>query len=115
MCKAKFGHTNWARMSAVTPFDLHNNPCDIDYENGIVFFHKAINVWKSLTDMYTQKVHAQILQGLGITRSTDKSKSSRQSPLFLDKHNQKKNKKAWIDGANESDCAKLKKLHEMLP
>ena len=44
MCKAKFGHTNWARMSAVTPFDLHNNPCDIDYENGIVFFHKAINV-----------------------------------------------------------------------
>ena len=44
ICKAKFGHTNWARMSAVTPFDLHNNPCDIDYENGIVFFHKAINV-----------------------------------------------------------------------
>ena len=44
MYKAKFGHTNWARMSAVTPFDLHNNPCDIDYENGIVFFHKAINV-----------------------------------------------------------------------
>jgi hypothetical protein len=65
--------------------------------------------------MYTQKVHAQILQGLGITRSTEKSKSSRQSPLFLDKPNQKKSKKAWNDGAKESDCAKLKKLREMLP
>jgi hypothetical protein len=65
--------------------------------------------------MYTQKVHAQILQGLGITQSPVKNKSSRPSPLFLDKHNQKKNKKAWTDGANESDCAKLKKLREMLP
>jgi hypothetical protein len=65
--------------------------------------------------MYTQKVHAQILQGLGITPSVVKSKSSRQSPLFLDKHNQKKNKKVLSAGAIESDCAKLKKLREMLP
>jgi hypothetical protein len=44
ICKKQYGHTNWARMSAVKPFDLQNNPCDIDYEKGIVFFHKAINV-----------------------------------------------------------------------
>ena len=44
LCQKKYGHKNWARMSAVTPFDLHNNPCDIDYEKGIVFFHKEINV-----------------------------------------------------------------------
>ena len=65
--------------------------------------------------MYTQKVHAQILQGLGITPSVVKSKSSRQSPLFLDKPNPKKSKRVLSDGAVESDCAKLKKLHEMLP
>ena len=65
--------------------------------------------------MYTQKVHEQILQGLGITPSVVKNKSSRQAPLFLDKPNQKKSKRVLNDGAIESDCAKLKKLHEMLP
>ena len=65
--------------------------------------------------MYTQKVHEQILQGLGITQSTDKNKNYRQLQQFLDKHNPKKNEKAWTDGGKESDCAKLKKLREMLP
>ena len=55
------------------------------------------------------------MQGLGITPSVVKSKSSRQSPLFLDKPNPKKSKRVLSDGAIESDCAKLKKLHEMLP
>ena len=36
--------------------------------------------------------------------------NSHQSPLFLDKHNQKKSKRVLSDGAVESDCAKLKKL-----
>jgi hypothetical protein len=65
--------------------------------------------------MYTQKVHEQILQGLGITPLVVKSKSSRQSPQFLDKPNQKKSKRVLSAGAIESDCAKLKKLREMLP
>ena len=65
--------------------------------------------------MYIPEVHEQILQVLGITQSTDKNKNYRQLQQFLDKHNQKKSKRVLNDGANESDCAKLKKLHEMLP
>jgi hypothetical protein len=38
ICKKKFGHTNWARMSSLTPDELHNNPCEIDYDEGIVYF-----------------------------------------------------------------------------
>ena len=44
ICKSQYGHTNWVRMAAVAPLDLRNNSCDIDYEKGIIFFHKAINV-----------------------------------------------------------------------
>ena len=96
MCKAKFGHTNWARMGQMSPEDLVGNPHEFDYENGVIFFKNAHMVWKLSISTYTQRVHEQILQGLGITRSTEKSKSSRQSPLFLDKHNQKKSKKAYF-------------------
>ena len=38
LCKAKFGHTNWARMGQMTPDDLVGNPCEFDYENGVIFF-----------------------------------------------------------------------------
>ena len=38
LCKAKFGHTNWARMGAVVPEELHHNPHEIDYLEGIVYF-----------------------------------------------------------------------------
>ena len=65
--------------------------------------------------MYIPEVHEQILQVLGITQSTDKRKNFRQLQQFLDRRSPKKSKKAWTDGAKESDCAKLKKLHEMLP
>ena len=65
--------------------------------------------------MYIPEVHEKLLQALGITQSTDKKKNSRQLQQFLDKRNPKKNEKAWTDGGKESDCAKLKKLREMLP
>tara|TARA_R100001224_G_C4002147_1_gene143092 strand:+ start:403 stop:648 length:246 start_codon:yes stop_codon:yes gene_type:complete len=38
ICKKKFGHTNWARMSQMSPIELAGNPCDIDYVEGIVYF-----------------------------------------------------------------------------
>ena len=38
ICKRKFGHTNWARMSQMSPADLMGNPCEIDYHEGIVYF-----------------------------------------------------------------------------
>jgi len=38
ICKRKFGHTNWARMSQMSPADLTGNPCEIDYHDGIVYF-----------------------------------------------------------------------------
>ena len=60
--------------------------------------------------MYIPEVHEQILQVLGITQSTDKNKNYRQLQQFLDKRSPKKSKKAWTDGAKESDCAKLKKI-----
>ena len=41
MCKAKFGHTNWARMGQMTPDDLAGNPHEFDYENGIIYFKNA--------------------------------------------------------------------------
>ena len=41
ICKKKFGHTNWARMSQIGPDDLKGNPAEIDYPNGIIYFkHK---------------------------------------------------------------------------
>jgi len=44
ICKSKFGHTNWARMGAITPEELQRNPADIDYIEGIVYFKNSINV-----------------------------------------------------------------------
>ena len=44
ICKRKFGHTNWARMGAITPDELHRNPFEIDYNEGIVYFKNSINV-----------------------------------------------------------------------
>jgi len=38
LCKKSFGHTNWARMSAVEVKDLVMNPAIIDYDEGIVYF-----------------------------------------------------------------------------
>ena len=38
LCKKKFGHTNWARMGQMSPEDLIGNPCEFDYENGIIYF-----------------------------------------------------------------------------
>lgn len=44
ICKAKYGHTNWARMGAISPEDLTRNPFEIDYEEGIVYFKNSITV-----------------------------------------------------------------------
>ena len=41
LCKLKFGHTNWARMGQMSPEDLVGNPCEFDYENGVIFFKNA--------------------------------------------------------------------------
>ena len=38
ICKKKFGHTNWARLSQLSPVELVGNPCEIDYTEGIVYF-----------------------------------------------------------------------------
>jgi|TARA_R110000796_G_scaffold137484_1_gene253607 hypothetical protein len=38
ICTKKFGHTNWVRMGAVLPEELHHNPHEIDYIEGIVYF-----------------------------------------------------------------------------
>ena len=38
LCKARFGHTNWARLSQLSPVELVGNPCEIDYTEGIVYF-----------------------------------------------------------------------------
>ena len=38
ICKKKYGNTNWARMSQISPVELAGNPCDIDYHEGIVYF-----------------------------------------------------------------------------
>ena len=115
LCQKKYGHTDWARMSAVTPFDLHNNPGDNNYEKDIELFHKEINVWKLSISTYTQKVHEQILQALGITRSTGRKKNSRPLLLYSETLNPKKNKKVLNDGDNVLDCEKLKKVRETLP
>ena len=41
ICKKKFGHTNWARMSQMSPVELMGNPCEIDYTEGIIYFKHA--------------------------------------------------------------------------
>ena len=38
LCKKKFGHTNWARLSQLSPTEMIGNPCEIDYVEGIVYF-----------------------------------------------------------------------------
>ena len=38
ICKKRFGHTNWARLSQMGPTDLIGNPCEIDYTEGIIYF-----------------------------------------------------------------------------
>jgi len=43
ICKKKFGHTNWARLSQMSPTDLIGNPSEIDYAEGIIYFkHKTL-------------------------------------------------------------------------
>ena len=41
ICKKKFGHTSWARMGQMSPEDLAGNPCEFDYENGVIIFKNA--------------------------------------------------------------------------
>lgn len=41
ICQKKYGHTNWARMGAVTPEDLLKNPHVFDFDEGIVFFKES--------------------------------------------------------------------------
>ena len=38
LCKGRFGHTDWARLSQLSPVELVGNPCEIDYTEGIVYF-----------------------------------------------------------------------------
>ena len=44
ICKQKFGHTNWARMGAISPEDLQRNPFEIDYQEGIIYFKNSTTV-----------------------------------------------------------------------
>jgi len=44
ICKRKFGHTNWARMSQMSPEEVMGNPCEIDYHEGIIYFKHAHRV-----------------------------------------------------------------------
>ena len=44
ICKKKFGHTNWARLSQMSPIELMGNPCEIDYTEGIIYFKNAHRV-----------------------------------------------------------------------
>ena len=41
LCKKLYGHTNWARMAAVTPDELLRNPHSFDFDEGIVYFKQA--------------------------------------------------------------------------
>ena len=41
LCKKLYGHTNWARMGAVTPDELLRNPHSFDFDEGIVYFKQA--------------------------------------------------------------------------
>ena len=41
LCKKKYGHTNWARMGQMAPEELVGNPCEFDYENGVIYFKNA--------------------------------------------------------------------------
>ena len=44
ICKQNYGHTNWARMSAISPEELQKNPADIDYNEGIIYFKNSTTV-----------------------------------------------------------------------
>ena len=44
ICKKKYGHTNWVRMGVMTPADLVGNPCEFDYNDGIIYFKNEILV-----------------------------------------------------------------------
>ena len=44
LCKKKYGHTNWARMGAVTPEDLLKNSHVLDFDEGLVYFKEARTV-----------------------------------------------------------------------
>ena len=44
ICKKKYGHTNWVRMGVMTPSELVGNPCEFDYNDGIIYFKNEILV-----------------------------------------------------------------------
>ena len=41
ICKQNYGHTNWARISAISAEELHKNPAVIDYDEGIIYFKNS--------------------------------------------------------------------------
>ena len=44
ICQKKYGHTNWARISAISPEEIAGNPCEIDMEHGVIFFKNKLMV-----------------------------------------------------------------------
>ena len=44
ICKKKYGHTNWARINAISPEEIAGNPCEIDVEHGVIFFKNKLMV-----------------------------------------------------------------------
>tara|TARA_B100000123_G_scaffold186401_1_gene138971 strand:- start:1437 stop:1688 length:252 start_codon:yes stop_codon:yes gene_type:complete len=42
ICMDKFGHKNWVRMDRIHPSETTKNPCEIDYEAGIVYFKNEV-------------------------------------------------------------------------
>jgi|TARA_R110002153_G_scaffold12068_1_gene45813 hypothetical protein len=44
ICKQNYGHTNWARISAISAEELHKNPAVIDYDEGIIYFKNSTTV-----------------------------------------------------------------------
>ena len=42
ICMTKFGHKNWVRMDRIHPSETAKNPCEIDYEAGIVYFKHEV-------------------------------------------------------------------------
>ena len=39
ICKRRYGHTNWARLNTVDIASIRLNPGDINYAEGVFYFH----------------------------------------------------------------------------
>lgn len=44
ICKRRYGHTNWARLTTVNIASLKLNPGDINYAEGVFYFHNATEI-----------------------------------------------------------------------